>query len=367
MKGFHLIFIFFYEWGYDRRHKPKKILQGFQYRSGIITCASWQCQDRLDRVVLKENCVLWPLRWWWSFINCTMAKWLKARRNGYYRWSCSFWKSRWFYTYIENPQNRGWMIKSFTASIPALWSKALQIILSAHTVISRWSDKAEIGAKFWSHRYAQMILMDIRMPVMDGTLYQGCRENSIRMLLTFWRPLTMNLSSCSQIRCLYCYSRQSRRRRASQSHSDSPLAGAMINPNIPPRSSKSFHRWPSPTFCYHGVRGKCSRRRKIIQQITLGLIREIAAKLYLSKCTVRNYLSGILSKLNLRDRLRLSGPQTGVTQRDLRAGSDKWSGDETFDSCFVLVSGIFKLLCTLGRPVMSSISVFMRALAGMSK
>ena len=41
--------------------------------------------------------------------------------------------------------------------------------------------------------------------------------------------------------------------------------------------------------------------------------------------TVRNYLSGILAKLNLRDRTQLAiwAVQTGVTQRDFSKESDK--------------------------------------------
>ena len=65
---------------------------------------------------------------------------------------------------------------------------------------------------------------------------------------------------------------------------------------------------------------------KIIQQIGFGVSnKEIAAKLFLSEGTVRNYLSGILTKLNLRDRTQLAiwAVQTGVTQRDFSKDNDK--------------------------------------------
>ena len=46
--------------------------------------------------------------------------------------------------------------------------------------------------------------------------------------------------------------------------------------------------------------------------------KEIAQKLYLSEGTIRNYLSSILSKLNLRDRTQLAiwAVQTGITTKD---------------------------------------------------
>ena len=59
---------------------------------------------------------------------------------------------------------------------------------------------------------------------------------------------------------------------------------------------------------------------RIIQEVGYGESnKEIAAKLFfLSEGTVRNYLSTILAKLNLRDRTQLAiwSVQTGVTRRD---------------------------------------------------
>ena len=52
--------------------------------------------------------------------------------------------------------------------------------------------------------------------------------------------------------------------------------------------------------------------------ITNKTTKEIAQKLFLSEGTVRNYLSSILSKLNLRDRTQLAiwAVQTGITTKD---------------------------------------------------
>ena len=58
---------------------------------------------------------------------------------------------------------------------------------------------------------------------------------------------------------------------------------------------------------------------KVVRLVGYGLSnREIAQKPYLSEGTVRNQLSSVLSKLNLRDRTQLAiwAVQTGKTLKD---------------------------------------------------
>ena len=57
-------------------------------------------------------------------------------------------------------------------------------------------------------------------------------------------------------------------------------------------------------FEAHGITEK---ERVIMEQVAAGLSnKEIAAKLYLGEGTVRNYISTLLDKLNLRDRTQLA-------------------------------------------------------------
>lgn len=63
---------------------------------------------------------------------------------------------------------------------------------------------------------------------------------------------------------------------------------------------------PRENFDYeaHGITEK---ERLIMEQVAAGLSnKEIAAKLYLGEGTVRNYISTLLDKLNLRDRTQLA-------------------------------------------------------------
>ena len=97
---------------------------------------------------------------------------------------------------------------------------------------------------------------------------------------------------------------------------------AMINPDIATKVVKLFSQIAQSNSAIQvqetSVADISKAEWKIIQQIGFGLSnKEIATKLYLSEGTVRNYLSNILSKLNLRDRTQLAiwAVQTGVTTK----------------------------------------------------
>ena len=97
---------------------------------------------------------------------------------------------------------------------------------------------------------------------------------------------------------------------------------AMINPDVATKVVKLFSQMAQSNSAIqvqgNSVENISKAEWKIIQQIGFGLSnKEIAAKLFLSEGTIRNYLSTILSKLNLRDRTQLEiwAVQTGVTTR----------------------------------------------------
>ena len=97
---------------------------------------------------------------------------------------------------------------------------------------------------------------------------------------------------------------------------------AMINPDVATKVVKLFSQMAQSNSAIqvqgNSVENISKAEWKIIQQIGFGLSnKEIAAKLFLSEGTIRNYLSTILSKLNLRDRTQLAiwAVQTGVTTR----------------------------------------------------
>ena len=104
----------------------------------------------------------------------------------------------------------------------------------------------------------------------------------------------------------------------------------MINPDITEKVFKLFSKMAQSNLSIKVNQDEVDNFTKsewlIIQQVGLGLSnKEIAAKLYLSEGTVRNYISKILEKLSLRDRTQLAiwAVQTGVTTKDFGNNDDE--------------------------------------------
>lgn len=85
----------------------------------------------------------------------------------------------------------------------------------------------------------------------------------------------------------------------------------MINPDVATKVLKFFSRMAQPEYTIpvekQGVEELTKTEWKIIAQVETGATnKEIAEALWLSDGTVRNYLSTILNKLELRDRTQLA-------------------------------------------------------------
>lgn len=169
---------------------------------------------------------------------------------------------------------------------------------------------------------ADVILMDIRMPIMDGVyctklVKTDWPQTKVIILTTFddddfvFSALKYGASGyllkgvgmdelIHAIKTVYS-------------------GGALINPNIASKVVSFFSQMGTPerfiTVDESGKKEITQTEWKVISLIGLGLSnKEIAGKLYLSEGTVRNYLSSILSKLMLRDRTQLAiwAVQSGV-------------------------------------------------------
>lgn len=208
------------------------------------------------------------------------------------------------------------MIKVLIADDQELIRQSLQIVLSIKEGISVIGT-AENGKKvmeFLKKEKPDVILMDIRMPEIDGVqctkaIKDRYPEVKIIILTTFdddefvFSALKYGASG-------YLL------KGISMDELDKAIhtvykGGAMINPEIATKVVEQFSEMAQSNYDImieaQNVEDITEAEWDIIKLVGWGLSnREIADKVMLSEGTVRNYISTILSKLNLRDRTQLA-------------------------------------------------------------
>lgn len=221
------------------------------------------------------------------------------------------------------------MIKVLIADDQELIRESLKIVLNTHEDL-QVIDTVEDGfgvLDSLKRNIPDVILMDIRMPRMDGVyctkmVKEAYPDVKIIILTTFddddfvFSALKFGASGYLlkgvSMDGLY------------QAILTVVSGGAMINPDIATKVFRLFSKMANTNYAINvnddNVRELNKPEWKVIQQVGFGLSnKEIAQKLFLSEGTVRNYLSSILSKLELRDRTQLAiwTVQTGQTTKDL--------------------------------------------------
>ena len=217
------------------------------------------------------------------------------------------------------------MIQVLIADDQELIRESLKIVLSAYPdieVVGAVGDGTEVLETLPTTK-PDVILMDIRMPKMDGVLCtKSVKEhfpNTKVIILTTFDDDDFIYSALKYGASGYLLKGTS----MDELHDAIVTVNdgrAMLNPDIATKVFKLFSQMAQSNLAIQvdeALTYDISKMEwRIIQQIGFGLSnKEIAAKLYLSEGTVRNYLSNILSKMDLRDRTQLAiwAVQTGVT------------------------------------------------------
>lgn len=207
------------------------------------------------------------------------------------------------------------MIKVMIADDQELIRESLKIVLSTHEdidVVDTASDGFEV-LKCLEKYVVDVILMDIRMPGMDGLM--ATKEvkakypnTKIIILTTFDDDFVFSALRYGASGYLLKGVSMDELYKAIVTVN---TGGAMINPDIATKVFSMFSKMQQNNYTIKvdekDVETLSKPEWKVIQHVGYGLSnKEIAQKLFLSEGTVRNYLSSILSKLNLRDRTQLA-------------------------------------------------------------
>lgn len=216
------------------------------------------------------------------------------------------------------------MVKVLIADDQELIRQSLKIVLGTDSEIEI-TDSVGDGTdvlKSLEKNVPDVILMDVRMPKMDGTVCtkevkKKYSDVKIIILTTFddddfiYSALKYGASGY----ILKGISMEGLKQAIMTVH----RGGSMINPDIATKVVRLFSQMAQSDFAIEvdekGSDELTKSEKIIIQRVGQGLSnKEIAGKLYLSEGTVRNNISRILSKLGLRDRTQLAiwAVQTGI-------------------------------------------------------
>lgn len=209
------------------------------------------------------------------------------------------------------------MLKVLIADDQELIRQSLEIVLSAKNnieVVGALSNGQEVIEKLQKDELPDVILMDIRMPKMDGVqctklIKKQWPSVKIIILTTFdddefvYNALRFGASGY----LLKGVSMDELEQSIWTVHN----GGAMINPDIATKVVNLFSKmaWTDYNILEETNKSDIITKAewKIIEQVERGASnKEIAKELHLSEGTVRNYLSTILNKLELRDRTQLA-------------------------------------------------------------
>ena len=215
------------------------------------------------------------------------------------------------------------MIKVLIADDQELIRESLKIVLGANEDMEV-TGIAENGEQVLSEikkEKPNVILMDIRMPGIDGVectrLVKEKYPDIYIIVLTTFDDDEYIFGALKYGASGYLL------KGISMKNLRTVVSGkAMINPEITDKVVKLFNHMAQSSYAIQVDNELTEELTKtewrVIQKIGCGMSnKEIASELALSEGTVRNYLSSVLSKLELRDRTQLAiwAVQTGAVNR----------------------------------------------------
>lgn len=193
-------------------------------------------------------------------------------------------------------------------------SMSLKTILESDSEIEvvAIGNNGEEAVKLYMEHKPDVLLMDIRMDVMNGLeaaekIFAEHKEANILFLTTFsddeYIIKALNLGARGY---LLKQDFESIIPALKAAYSGQSVFGGQVISKLPNLMTKPGNDGEK-TYGEEPENELTKKEIEVMEQVSLGLNnKEIAAKLFLSEGTVRNYISTILEKLELRDRTQLA-------------------------------------------------------------
>lgn len=215
------------------------------------------------------------------------------------------------------------MIKILILTNQELIGEALRLVLSAHKELN--VDLKTTNCQGATDKY-DIVMLDMNLSETDCAGYKETLKRTDKLIMLQLTGSSCTLYNFSAAGC-WGYLLQSRKVSLDELYQEIvKVYHGLIDQNKS-LSNKAFNLFsrvvinkPAMPMETTGVESLSESEWQIVQNIKLGLSnKEIATKLSLSEGTIRNYLSNVLAKLNLRDRTQLAiwALQIGDYQQNL--------------------------------------------------
>ena len=194
----------------------------------------------------------------------------------------------------------------------ALMRDGFTMILEAQPDIDVVGDaeNGRLGVELCLRTRPDVVLMDIRMPVLDGieatrliTSTEGC-DTKVLVLTTF--DLDEYVYAAIRVGASGYMLKDTPAKELVAAVRVIAQGDALLSPSVTKRLIEEFNRQPEPQAVAAALPDDLTEReREALELLARGLSnREIAAEMYIGEATAKTHISRLLTKLGVRDRVQ---------------------------------------------------------------
>jgi DNA-binding NarL/FixJ family response regulator len=171
------------------------------------------------------------------------------------------------------------------------------------------AENGRLGVELCRRTRPDVVLMDIRMPVLDGieaTRLITADELPTRVLVLTTFDLDEYVYAAMRAGASGYLLKDTPARDLVEAVRVIAHGDALLSPSVTRRLIEEFARQPAPSVVTESLLGELTdREREALELLAHGLSnREIAAAMYIGEATAKTHVSRLLTKLGVRDRVQ---------------------------------------------------------------